>query len=263
MRLIDWKAFRGKSVLDLGCNNGMLAIEAKKWGARRVIAVDRDKAVLFARKLAEEQRLDIEFWQVDIESVEFIEFCPPKFDFVFFCAMIRHMHDKRKMWRFVDTHTRSTLYFESNFEEREEPVLKSIRENTSFLAIKRLGESEERTKKRPDEGSYFMFKCSRDRHAAGGAYDDVPVVWLPVHEVKIGRKVDDFKKLGQRTYEGQRRQVDGLKVNIKKNGLVEPLLVAARPKDWHIIEGGHRLLAMQELNEEDGSYPFAPCKVIQ
>lgn len=263
LRLIDWKRFKGKSVLDLGCNNGMLSIEAKKWGARQVIGVDHDPAVLFAKKLAEQQNLDIDFWQVDIESPEFIEFCPPRFDFVFFCAMIRHMHDKKKMWRFIDTHTRNTLYFESNFEQRKEPVLESIQKNTSFLGVKCLGESEERTKKRPDEGSYFMFKCSRDRHAASGAYDKLPVVWLPVHEIKIGRKVADFKKLGEKVWEGQRRKVDRLKVSIKSIGLVEPLLVAQRAKDWHIKEGGHRLLAMQELNDEEGLYPFAPSKIVE
>lgn len=263
LKLIEWQRFKGKSVLDLGCNNGMLSLEAKKWGARYVVGVDKDKSVLLARQIAAQNNLDIEFWQVDIESVEFAEFCPPKFDFVFFCAMIRHMHDKQKMWRFVDTHTRDTLYFESNFEQAMDPVLKSIRDNTSFLAVKCLGESEERTKKRPDEGSYFMFKCSRDRHAAGGAFDNVLVEWLPVHEIKIGKKVDDFKKQGQATWEGQRKKVDGIKNSIKKIGLVEPLLVSQRPKDWHIVEGGHRLLAMQEMNEEDGTYPFAPCKVIQ
>jgi len=262
-KLIDWSRFRGRDVLDLGCNNGMLCFEAKKWGARKVIGVDTDKSVLFARKLAAEQYLNIDFWQIDIESREFIEFCPPKFDIVFFCAMIRHMHDKLKMWRFVDTHTRDTLYFESNFEQAKEPVLESLQNHTSFLSIKCLGESEERTAKRPDEGSYFLFKCSRDRQLASGAFDDLPIVWLPVHEVKIGRKVEDFKTLGQATYEGQRRKVDGLKENIRRNGLVSPLLVAQRTKDWHIKEGGHRLLAMQELNTEEGLYPFVPAKIVE
>ena len=38
--------FKGKTVLDLGCNNGMLAIEAKKCGASRVVGVDKHIAVL-------------------------------------------------------------------------------------------------------------------------------------------------------------------------------------------------------------------------
>lgn len=262
-KLIDWTKFKGKDVLDLGCNNGMLAFEAKRRGARRVIGAERDKAVLFARKLAEEHCLDIDFWQVDIESSEFLEFCPPKFDFIFFCAMMRHMHDKKKMWRFIDTHTRDTLYFETNFEQAMEPVLKDIQENTSFLSIRCLGESEERTAKRPNEGSYFLFKCSRDRQLASGAFDYLPIVFLPVHEIRIGRKVDDFRKLGDETYEGQRRQVDNLKVNIKKNGLINPLLVSQRASDWHIKEGGHRLLACQELNEEEGIYAYVPAKIVE
>lgn len=38
--------FKGKDVVDLGCNFGFFAFEAKRLGARRVLAVDREMKVL-------------------------------------------------------------------------------------------------------------------------------------------------------------------------------------------------------------------------
>ncbi len=48
---LDWLAARplaGKTVLDYGCGSGILAIAAKRLGARRVVAVDEDPQALAA-----------------------------------------------------------------------------------------------------------------------------------------------------------------------------------------------------------------------
>jgi len=51
----------GMDVLDLGCGSGILAILAKKLGARRVLAVDNDPlAVEVAQENALRNNVDIE-----------------------------------------------------------------------------------------------------------------------------------------------------------------------------------------------------------
>ena len=41
LKLIDWGKFTGKTVLDLGCNNGIFCFRAKMVGAKRVVGVDK------------------------------------------------------------------------------------------------------------------------------------------------------------------------------------------------------------------------------
>lgn len=53
---------RGKSVLDLGCNEGFFCIEAKRRGADRVVGLDHDpKAIDGARAHATDAGVDVEF----------------------------------------------------------------------------------------------------------------------------------------------------------------------------------------------------------
>lgn len=52
----------GKSLLDLGCNEGFFSIEAKRRGAARVVGFDRDERfVTAARQRAAQEGLDVEF----------------------------------------------------------------------------------------------------------------------------------------------------------------------------------------------------------
>lgn len=60
----------GRSVADLGCGNGVLAIAAKLLGAGRVIGLDSDRtAVEIARRNAERAQVDVEWRLADVGSV--------------------------------------------------------------------------------------------------------------------------------------------------------------------------------------------------
>ncbi len=60
----------GRSVVDLGCGNGVLAIAAKLLGASRVVGVDSDSTALeVARRNAEGARVDIEWRHVYVQAV--------------------------------------------------------------------------------------------------------------------------------------------------------------------------------------------------
>ena len=57
----------GKSVLDIGCNSGMIALECKKRGATRVVGIDLQRNRLEqAHTLAEIMDLDIELREMSL-----------------------------------------------------------------------------------------------------------------------------------------------------------------------------------------------------
>ena len=60
----------GRSAVDLGCGNGVLAIAANLLGAYRVVGVDSDPAALgVARRNAERARVEIEWRLADVRAV--------------------------------------------------------------------------------------------------------------------------------------------------------------------------------------------------
>ena len=60
----------GRSVVDLGCGNGVLAIAAKLSGAARVLGVDADpESVEVSRRNAERSEVEVEWEVADVSSV--------------------------------------------------------------------------------------------------------------------------------------------------------------------------------------------------
>lgn len=60
----------GRSVLDLGCGNGILAIAAKLLGAAEVVGIDRDPhAIETARKNAMAARVDVDWRVGDVATI--------------------------------------------------------------------------------------------------------------------------------------------------------------------------------------------------
>jgi tRNA (mo5U34)-methyltransferase len=79
----------GKSVLDLGCNAGFYAMEMKRRGASRVLAVDSDERYLAqGRFAAEVNGLDIEFRKLDVYDVGALR---ERFDVVIFMGVLYHL----------------------------------------------------------------------------------------------------------------------------------------------------------------------------
>ena len=80
----------GKSVLDIGCNAGFYAIEMKRRGAERVLAIDSDERYLAQARLATDMLGfdDIELAQLDVYDVAKIG---EKFDLVIFMGVLYHL----------------------------------------------------------------------------------------------------------------------------------------------------------------------------
>ena len=80
----------GKSVLDIGCNEGFYAIEAKRRGASRVIVVDKRESAASKFSLVKKVlNHDIEFHQLDVCQMD--ESILGTFDVVLFLAVFHHL----------------------------------------------------------------------------------------------------------------------------------------------------------------------------
>lgn len=80
---------RGKSVLDIGCNAGFYAIEMKRRGAERVVAIDSDpKYLAQARFAAEVSKAEIEFHQLSVYELRGLK---ERFDLVLFMGVFYHL----------------------------------------------------------------------------------------------------------------------------------------------------------------------------
>ncbi|WP_448207331.1 TIGR04290 family methyltransferase [Azospirillum sp. sgz302134] len=94
---VKWRRFAhaipedlsGRTVLDIGCNGGFYAIEMKRRGADRVVAVDFDDTYLNqARFAAEVMGADIEFRKLSVYDVALLK---EKFDVVLFMGVLYHL----------------------------------------------------------------------------------------------------------------------------------------------------------------------------
>jgi SAM-dependent methyltransferase len=99
----------GKSVLDIGCNSGMLCFECKKRHADRVVGIDLQPHRLEqARTLAEIMGLDIEFLEMDLFDVAELG----RFDLVFCISVLTEVADLLGGLEVLKKVTRGTLYLE-------------------------------------------------------------------------------------------------------------------------------------------------------
>jgi tRNA (mo5U34)-methyltransferase len=94
---VKWQRFahaipadlRGRTVLDVGCNGGFYAIEMKRRGADRVVAVDSDARYLAqARFAAEVVGADIDFREMSVYDVPHLG---ERFDIVLFMGVLYHL----------------------------------------------------------------------------------------------------------------------------------------------------------------------------
>jgi tRNA (mo5U34)-methyltransferase len=94
---IKWRRFahalppdlRGRTVLDIGCNAGFYAIEMKKRGADRVVALDADPDYLDqARFAAEVSGVELEFRELSVYDVGMLG---ERFDIVLFLGVLYHL----------------------------------------------------------------------------------------------------------------------------------------------------------------------------
>jgi tRNA (mo5U34)-methyltransferase len=94
---VKWRRFahavpatlEGKTVLDVGCNAGFYALEMKRRGAERVVAIDSEDFYLAqARFAAEASGLEIEFRNLSVYDVARLG---ERFDLVIFMGVLYHL----------------------------------------------------------------------------------------------------------------------------------------------------------------------------
>ena len=94
---VKWRRFAhavppdhgGRTVLDIGCNAGFYAIEMKRRGAERVVAIDSDPRYLAqARFAAEVTEQEIEFRELSVYDVGALG---ERFDLVLFMGVLYHL----------------------------------------------------------------------------------------------------------------------------------------------------------------------------
>ncbi|HVL66481.1 MAG TPA: TIGR04290 family methyltransferase [Vicinamibacterales bacterium] len=117
---VKWERFahaipgdlRGRTVLDIGCNAGFYAIEMKRRGADRVVAVDSDPRYLAqARFAAEVLGADIEFREMSVYRLPALE---ERFDLVLFMGVLYHLRYPLLALDILHEHvTRDLLVFQS------------------------------------------------------------------------------------------------------------------------------------------------------
>lgn len=117
----------GMSVLDIGCNAGFFAFEAKRRGAASVLGVDLKPGYIEqARFCAEVTGLEVEFRELDIYDLDQLG---RRFDLVFFVGILYHCKYLRLAVEKVDSVTKDVLIVESAIDpmESEIPYVRFVR----------------------------------------------------------------------------------------------------------------------------------------
>jgi len=245
----EW--FERMSVLDLGCNNGFFCRLAKKLGSQRTVGVDISPCIEGAKLLAKKDELDCEFWQLDMESVEFQRFCP-KFDTVLLMSSLAKIKDKERFLKWLDTIVKGRLIFESNHGEVHKKDIELIQKYMYFKYVDYLGPSE------IPEKPHYLWCLSRIDHTR--RYKEL--YYMNVEFVPIDKIIgwDEKSILEQKTkYKVDSEEFKKLKEDIRQNGVKDPLIVNWRPTGFFEgFQGGHRYLACKELG-----YKVLPCYVFK
>jgi hypothetical protein len=130
--------FKGKRLLELGCNMGMLSIHAKLSGAAFCLGIDIDKDILTAATLASRAfGTDVEHRELNLGEPSPWEEELKEFDIISALSVLHWVKDKNRVWAFVSKH-KEVLYEGHESEQEAEDNLKKA----GFTHIVRLGTTE-------------------------------------------------------------------------------------------------------------------------
>jgi len=137
---VKWRRFegalpadlRGRTVLDIGCNAGFYAIEMKRRGAERVVAIDSDPDYLAqARFAAEVSGVELEFRELSVYDVGTLG---ERFDLVLFLGVLYHLRHPLLALDLIHSHVaRDLLVFQSM--QRGSAEIEPLAEDYAFIDV--------------------------------------------------------------------------------------------------------------------------------
>jgi tRNA (mo5U34)-methyltransferase len=137
---VKWRRFRhalppdlrGRTVLDIGCNAGFYAIEMKRRGADRVVAIDSDRRYLDqARFAAAVCGVDIEFQELSVYDVGALG---ERFDLVLFLGVLYHLRHPLLALDLIHEHVaHDLLVFQSL--QRGSSEVEALEEDYAFADV--------------------------------------------------------------------------------------------------------------------------------
>lgn len=247
LSMINPEIFKDKTVLDLGCNNGYFVRFALEHGAKRAVGVDKSGCIVGARELA--KGTQAEFWQVDMESKEFMRFCP-QFQVVLLMSALAKIKDKEKWLDWLDGIVRERLIFESNHGEVHKQDIDLVRKHIWFKYVDFLGASE------IPERPHYLWDCQKiNIETRYGFLAGLQVEWIPIDKIE---RFDEYLLKQKTKYTFDSEEFLKLKEDIKQRGLRRPIIVMERNGKIWGFQGGHRYFACKQLG-----YKEIPCKVIR
>ena len=137
------ESFGGKTVLDVGCNTGLVCLEAKRRGATRVVGFDHKRTnIERAQRKAEEENLQIEYYLLNIDDgLEDLKSVvgPEKFDYTFVLSIWKHV-DQRKLGAIIDHYTREICWLEdcNHKKHKVDAPEKAIKRMSKILHFKKI-----------------------------------------------------------------------------------------------------------------------------
>jgi SAM-dependent methyltransferase len=107
--------FRGRSVLDLGCNTGAFCFEAKKRNAGKVVGLEFSlRPLLIAQQINLDKNLNIQFHKLNLNDGVLnlaSEIGAYKFDYLFALSIWKHVYDK-VFWSIIKAFTKRACWIE-------------------------------------------------------------------------------------------------------------------------------------------------------
>lgn len=127
--------FEGKTVLDIGCSEGMFCQFAIQRGAKQVVGIDLPEVVKPARELASY----LGYYNIDFHGYDLLKEIPDMgtFDIVLYLSMCQHIGFPD--W--VRKATKELLVFEGNGKDEDTPALSKMAEQ--FQSIEYKGKTED------------------------------------------------------------------------------------------------------------------------
>jgi len=158
--------FKGKSVLDLGCNLGQMALHAAECGAERVLGVEYDReAFIEARNIRDRKKLQSLRYKLDDLDNPLFWHHIERHDTVLLLSVIdtKELENRFGVLSRACMKCNDVLYLEGHGGQPRSRYFQYILDNTDFTQVEHVGCYEGRD----------MFRCSRAILDTAGFYESL------------------------------------------------------------------------------------------